>query len=161
MRSVCSRTLSRKASAKCFPCVSSFDIRQFVTHQNRLLVSLAVSLVFVVFPPWRATFLPLGGRTVPETTIGMPWPTPSFRLEGVSWSAQHDFHALVPIFTPPRPSAEIVNAGTDSERVIGVWSIALDLPRLILLMLLAFALSYIFFGNSRGVWDAVRGRSVK
>ena len=132
-----------------------------MTHQNRLLVSFAVSLIVVIFPPWRATFKPLRARALPEVTIGMPWPAPSLKLEGVSWSAQHEFSMLVPIFTPPRPSAEYVTEYDGSRTIIGVWSVGLDLPRLIALSLVAFALSFLYLGHSQGVWRAIRGQSAK
>lgn len=105
---------------------------------SHILVSTGVVGILLLFPPWRATirWLWVSERTLPTITISLPWPNPSFQIEGLAWTARHDFHPLVSVFTPPRPRPETIG-----RSIVGVWTTSLDVPRLIVMMLAAFLIS--------------------
>jgi hypothetical protein len=129
-------------------------------RSTRLTIAFTARGFLLAFPPWQATFHPVV-RSLPSVTVTLPWPNPSFRLADFAWAANHRFTPFVPVFTPPRPNAE-----DHENQTVGVWTTAVDVSRLAIMILTALVgtqLAYLLIGafrERRGVRQALlRGSS--
>ena len=115
------------------------------------------AILVLAFPPWTARLQTIDNRALDGVKVSLPWPNPSFRLEGLAVTAFHQLR-ISPIWHPPTPKPEVVShvdphpgvtprvgAYLDSvsmernARVWGVWSVSPDLGRLALLFVVAWA----------------------
>lgn len=117
------------------------------------LYVLAVLGLLALVPPWIADFHPTTAR-YPAMSVPLPWPNPSFAVDGLQY---HAFEGFVGLWSPPQPTPERLLG----VRVMGYWTTRVDVVRLCLLALgvavVGGAVLALAGSAWRTVWPELRG----